>query len=202
VTVFGIVVAAGSGERFGGPKAGVELAGRPLWRWSFDALEAGGCDEVVVVGDVPGGIPGGVRRRDSVAAGLGYLSEDVTHVLVHDAARPLASADLVTRVIERLLVGDVGAVVPGIAVTDTVKRVEGEAVIDTVDRLGLVTVQTPQGFTLTALREAHAFDDDEATDDAALVERSGGTVVVVVGDEVNLKVTYPGDLTIARALVA
>jgi 2-C-methyl-D-erythritol 4-phosphate cytidylyltransferase len=202
VTVFGIVLAAGSGERFGRPKAEVELAGRPLWKWAYEALEAGGCDAVVVVGDVPQGIAGGARRRDSVAAGLARIPKDVTHVVVHDAARPLASAELVRRVIDRLAVGDVEAVVPGIVVTDTVKRVEGEAVIATVDRVGLVAVQTPQGFTLAALRKGHAFDDDEATDDAELVERSGGSVVVVAGDEANLKVTYPGDLTIAAGLVS
>lgn len=202
MTVYGIVVAAGSGERFGGPKAAVELAGRPLWRWAADALASGGCDDVVVVGDVPGGIPGGPRRRDSVASGLAVVPDGVAHVLVHDAARPLASAELVRRVIERLALGDADSVVPGIGVRDTLKRVSGETVIHTVDRADLVLAQTPQGFTIDALRRGHAFDDDEATDDAALIERSGGTVVIVAGDDHNLKVTYPGDLAVAEALVS
>jgi len=201
MTIFGIVVAAGSGERFGRPKAAAELAGKPLWSWGVDALTSGGCDEVVVVGDMPGAIPGGLRRRDSVAAGLAVAPERATHVLVHDAARPLASAELVRRVIERLAVGDTDAVVPGLAVGDTLKRVIGKAVTHTVDRTGLVRAQTPQGFTVDALRRGHAFDDDEATDDAALVERCGGSVVIVAGEDHNLKVTYPRDLEVAEALV-
>lgn len=200
MNIFGIVVAAGSGERFGRPKADVQLAGRPLWRWAVDALESGGCDEVVVVGQVPGGIDGGARRRDSVAAGLAAAPDGATHVLVHDAARPLASADLVRRVIERLAVGDADAVVPGLAVRDTLKRVEDGVVTRTVDRTDLVIAQTPQGFTIDALVRGHAFNDDDATDDAALVERWGGTVVIVAGDDHNLKVTYPGDLGVAEGL--
>ena len=200
MNVFGIVVAAGSGDRFGRPKADVELAGRPLWRWAVDALESGGCDGVVVVGDVPGGITGGARRRDSVAAGLAVAPEGVTHVLVHDAARPLASADLVGRVIDRLALGGTDAVVPGLAVRDTLKHVEDGVVTRTVDRTDLVIAQTPQGFTFDALVRGHAFDDDDATDDAALVERSGGKVVIVAGEDHNLKVTYPGDLAVAEAL--
>lgn len=200
MNVFGIVVAAGSGERFGRPKADVELAGRPLWRWAVAALDSGGCDEVVVVGQVSGGIEGGARRRDSVAAGLAAAPDGATHVLVHDAARPLASADLARRVIDRLAIGDADAVVPVLAVRDTLKRVEDGVVIRTVDRTDLVIAQTPQGFTIEALVRGHAFDDDDATDDATLVERSGGSVVIVAGDDHNLKVTYPGDLAVAEGL--
>ena len=201
MTVFGIVVAAGSGERFGRPKAAAELAGRPLWRWAADALSSGGCDDVVVVGEVPGGIPGGARRRDSVAAGLAVTPDGATHVLVHDAARPLASTELVARVIERLAVGDVDAVVPGLAVRDTLKHVSGEVVTRTIDRSHLVIAQTPQGFRTAALLRGHDFDDDDATDDAALVERSGGSVVIVDGDDHNLKITYPGDLAVMEAFL-
>jgi 2-C-methyl-D-erythritol 4-phosphate cytidylyltransferase/2-C-methyl-D-erythritol 2,4-cyclodiphosphate synthase len=200
VSVFGIVVAAGTGERFGRPKSSIDIAGRPMWRWASDALDSGGCDQVVVVGDVPGGIAGGVRRRDSVAAGLAVAPAGTTYVLVHDAARPLASADLVRRVIERLRVGDVEAVVPSIAVRDTLKHVSGDTVEQTVDRTGLVVAQTPQGFTLQALVRGHGADDGDATDDALLVERSGGSVVIVPGEDHNLKVTYPGDLAVAEAL--
>jgi len=91
--------------------------------------------------------------------------------------------------------------VPGLAVRDTLKRVQDGVVILTVDRADLVIAQTPQGFVIEALVRAHAFDDDDATDDAALVERSGGTVVIVSGSDHNLKVTYPADLVVAEALM-
>jgi 2-C-methyl-D-erythritol 4-phosphate cytidylyltransferase len=201
VKLFGIVVAAGSGERFGRPKAGVTLAGVPLWQWAVSALQDGGCTLNVVVGDLPGGIPGGARRRDSVAAGLAAAPADTTHVLVHDAARPLASSDLVVRVVERLAVGDVDAVIPGVPVRDTLKYVSNSVVERTVDRFGLVSVQTPQGFAFAALQAAHGLDDDDATDDAVLIERSGGVVAVVAGEDLNFKITYPDDLAIAEGIV-
>jgi 2-C-methyl-D-erythritol 4-phosphate cytidylyltransferase len=201
VSTYGIVVAAGSGERFGRPKASIELAGVPLWKRAAAALRAGGCIDVVVVGDVPGGVPGGARRRDSVRAGLAALPDDADLVLVHDAARPLASARLVERVIAALADGH-SAVVPGIPVRDTLKRVTDGRVAATLDRSDVVAVQTPQGFRVDVLRAAHAGDDDDATDDAALVERTGGTVAVVPGEEHNLKITYPGDLKIAAAVLS
>ncbi len=200
MNLFGIVVAAGRGERFGGPKATVEIAGKPMWRWAVDALDAGGVDSWVVVGDVAGGIPGGARRRDSVAAGLARAPEDATHVVVHDAARPLATAELVRVVVDRLSRGDAAAVVPAIRVRDTMKEVDGEAVVRTEARSNLVAVQTPQGFSIEALRTAHAADDEDATDDAALVERLGAKVVTVAGESGNLKVTYPEDLAVVEAL--
>ncbi len=201
MNVFGIVVAAGRGERFGGPKALLEVGSRPLWRWARDALVEGGCSPVVVVGEVPGGVPGGARRRDSVAAGLGHAPLDATHILVHDAARPLASPALVAAVIERLRVGDVSAVVPAVAVRDTLKEVVDDRVVGTVDRQSLVIAQTPQGFEIGALRAAHDGEDGEATDDAALVERAGGVVAIISGEAENLKITYPGDLAVVEALI-
>lgn len=200
MNVHGIVVAAGSGERFGAPKGAVVLAGRPLWEWGRDSLLAGGVASVVVVG--PGGLEGGRRRRDSVARGLAAVPGEATHVLVHDAARPLAGPTLVRRVIDRLAAGDVDGVVPALPVRDTIKRVVGESVAETVERSALVAVQTPQGFVLDSLRAAHAADDDDASDDALLVERWGGTVVTVAGEEGNMKITYPGDLAIAEALLS
>ncbi|MCB2224351.1 MAG: 2-C-methyl-D-erythritol 4-phosphate cytidylyltransferase [Actinobacteria bacterium] len=196
----GVVVAAGSGERFGGPKALVEVGGVPMWRLAADLLESAGAAPVVVVGDVPGGIPGGRRRRDSVAAGVAALPDDVAWVLVHDAARPLATTALARRVAGRLLEGDVDAVVPVIPVRDTLKRVEGGRVVETADRTGLAAVQTPQGFRRAALAAAQAADDRDASDDAALVERHGGVVATVPGDPANLKVTYPEDLALVEAL--
>ncbi|HAX82210.1 MAG TPA: 2-C-methyl-D-erythritol 4-phosphate cytidylyltransferase [Actinobacteria bacterium] len=200
MNLYGIVVAAGRGERFGVPKAGLVVQGLSLWQWAVAALEAAGAAGVIVVGEVPGGIPGGARRRDSVAAGMAALPPDATHVLIHDAARPLATPALATAVIVRLAVGDVDGVVPALPLGDTIKRVEGERVVETIQRTGLVAVQTPQGFRLEALRAAHAADADDATDDAQLVERHGGSVVYVPGESTNLKITYPEDLALAEAL--
>jgi 2-C-methyl-D-erythritol 4-phosphate cytidylyltransferase len=197
----GVVVAAGSGRRFGGAKSTALLAGKPLWEWARDALSAGGVELVVVVGDVPGGRPGGERRRDSVLLGLGDLPADATHVLVHDAARPLASADLVRAVADRLAMGDVAGVVPAVVLRDTVKRINGAWVEETVDRTDLVAVQTPQGFVLDTLVAAHHALDGDAFDDAALVERIGGRIAVVPGEPANLKITYPEDLHLLEAML-
>lgn len=197
-----VVVAAGRGERFGRPKADLELAGEPLWRHAVSLFGDIGVDRVVLVGDVPGGISGGERRRDSVRAGLAAV-EDARYVLVHDVARPLATPEVVRRVLDRLRAGDVDAVVPAVAVSDTVKRTEGERVVTTIDRSNLVAVQTPQGFRMRALLAAHDSSPvTDATDDAALVEEAGGRVVVVKGDPENLKITWPGDLLVAEAILA
>jgi 2-C-methyl-D-erythritol 4-phosphate cytidylyltransferase len=119
--------------------------------------------------------------------------------VVHDAARPLAGPALFERVVAAVDAGADGAV-PGIALADTVKRVDGHRVTATVDRDDLVAVQTPQAFRADVLRAAHGARP-EATDDAALVEALGGTVVVVEGDRRNFKITSPDDLFVARALV-
>ncbi len=198
--IWGIVVAAGAGRRFGGAKQHVALDGVALWQRAVDALRTGGCHDVVVVGDVPDGIPGGERRRDSVAAGLAALPDAVTHVLVHDAARALATPQLVARVIGAL-VGGAGAVIPVVPVRDTIKRVDGTVVVETVERADLVAVQTPQGFDRAVLEAAHRADPDDATDDAALLERAGVPVTTVAGDPANLKITYPEDLAVAEALL-
>lgn len=201
MSVIGVVVAAGRGERFGAPKATTLLSDRPLWEWASDALVAGGVDEVILVGDIPGGVPGGARRRDSVLAGLRALPAGADHVVIHDAARPLAGAALVRRVVERLLEGDVDGVVPAVPVRDTLKRVDGERILETVPRAGVVAVQTPQGFVVDALVAAHEGTAEDATDDAVLVELAGGRVVMVEGEVANLKVTYPTDLAVAEALL-
>ena len=201
MNAWGIVVAAGSGTRYGGSKHDVQLQGRPLWEWARRALIEGGVAEVVVVGSVPGGIPGGERRRDSVAAGLAMIPEGADAVVVHDAARPLAGPELVGRVLERLAIGDVTGVVPGVRVRDTLKMVEGDSVVMTVDRGPLISVQTPQAFRASVLRAAYAADHDDASDDASLLERIGATVAWVAGDPGNLKVTYPADLQILEAML-
>lgn len=201
MSVAGIVVAAGSGRRFGRPKHLIELGGTTLWERACQDLVNGGVATMIVVGDVPGGVPGGLRRQDSVAAGLAALASDAEFVVVHDAARPLAGAELVRAVVTRLAEGDVDGVIPVIEVRDTLKRVAGDEVVGTVDRSDLVAVQTPQGFKLSRLREAHDRVSDDVTDDAQMVELIGGTVAVVPGSPRNLKITYPADLDVAEALL-
>jgi 2-C-methyl-D-erythritol 4-phosphate cytidylyltransferase len=194
-----VIVAAGAGTRFGRPKHSALLANIELWQRSVDAFAAAGTDQIVVVGDVPGGLPGGPRRRDSVAIGLAAIAPDTEWVVIHDAARPLITAELIARVVERLMVGDVDGVIPAIPVADTIKRVDGETVLETVDRSALVSVQTPQAFRLSVLMDAHAADQLDASDDAAMVERNGGTVVQVMGDPMNFKITVAEDLALAKA---
>ena len=205
--VWAVIVAAGWGERFGGPKQFAELGGVRLVDHAIDTAAAA-CDAVVLVvpdaddwqgAEVDALVTGGATRAASVRAGLAAVSPGAEVVVVHDAARPLATAALFEAVIAAVREHADGAV-PGLAVTDTLKRVDEVRVTATVDRMGLVTVQTPQAFRAGILREAHASADD-ATDDAALVEALGGTVVVVPGDPRNLKVTGPADLMIAAALL-
>jgi 2-C-methyl-D-erythritol 4-phosphate cytidylyltransferase len=135
-----------------------------------------------------------------VRSGLAFVPGDADVVVVHDAARPLASADLFRAVLDAVRAGADGAV-PGVTIRDTVKRVRGAVVSATVPRDELVAVQTPQAFRADVLRAAHRGEPD-ATDDAALVEAAGGRVVVVPGEEANIKITVPGDLDAARARAA
>lgn len=198
--IWGILLAAGRGKRFGREKHDMQLGGVPLWKHSYGALLEGGVESLVVVGDVDGGVDGGARRQDSVAAGLSEITDRDGYVLVHDAARPLLTPDLVRTVIARLLVGDTAGVIPAVAVKDTIKRVAVDRVVETLERSDLVAVQTPQGFDLRTLRAAHDAAAFDATDDASMVEAIGGSVVVVDGDPANIKVTYPADLAVAEAL--
>jgi 2-C-methyl-D-erythritol 4-phosphate cytidylyltransferase len=205
--VWGIVVAAGRGDRFGKPKQFCDLAGTRVIDHSLSTTTAV-CDAVVLV--LPAGVlwdgepvagvaEGGDTRSDSVRAGLRAIPEEVEVVVVHDAARPLAARSLFAAVIAAVRAG-ADAAIPGIPVADTLKRVEGERVVGTVDREQLVAVQTPQAFRASVLRAAHS-RGDEATDDAALVEAAGGQVVVVPGNPRNLKITTPDDLLVAAALL-
>jgi 2-C-methyl-D-erythritol 4-phosphate cytidylyltransferase len=203
-----IVVAAGGGERFGAPKQFLLLGPtRLVDRAVAAAGEA--CDDVILV--LPAGHPwdgapvtatvsGGATRAASVRAGLAAVAASAEVIVVHDAARPLATAHLFRAVIGAVR-GGADAAVPAVAITDTVKRVDADRVLDTVPRDNLVAVQTPQAFRSDALRSAHAGGAD-ATDDAALIEAAGGTVVTVAGEPHNLKVTTTGDLTVAAALLA
>jgi 2-C-methyl-D-erythritol 4-phosphate cytidylyltransferase len=196
-----VIVAAGSGSRFGRAKHDLELMGKPLWRWSVDAFDEAGASEIIVVGDVPGGVPGGLRRRDSVRAGLEALTAGAPIVLVHDAARPLIRVNLIKHVVAAIAGTGVDGAIPAVPVTDTIKRVEGNRIGETVDRNRLVAVQTPQGFVADALLDAHrTLLTADVTDDATLVERNGGSVVIVDGDRTNIKITFPGDLAMAEAI--
>lgn len=155
--------------------------------------------------ETPLGVPwrvcaGGARRQDSVRCGLNVLPHGCEAVLVHDTARPFASAELARRV--ALALNEFPAAIPGLAVTDTIKRVDSNNVVgDTPDRGSLRAVQTPQGFRLDMLKKAHESAEKEGwnvTDDAMLMERCGHLVVVVDGEERNVKITTPADLELLR----
>ena len=197
----GIVVAGGSGSRFGVPKQFETVAGARLVDRAVDAVTAA-CDDVVLV--LPAGVawdgrPVGATVPGGSRAGLDAVAGSAAVVVVHDAARPLAPKALFDAVIDAVRAG-ADAAVPGLPISDTVKRVDGDHVVETIARDELVAVQTPQAFRTDALRAAHTASG-EATDDAALVEAAGGRVVVVPGDPRNLKITTPADLVVAAALL-
>lgn len=147
-------------------------------------------------------VSGGETRQGSVARALIALPDDVDVVLVHDAARPLIPVELVSAVVSAVRGGH-AAVVPGLAVVDTIKRINAEDDVEgTIDRATLRAIQTPQGFTRAVLQQAHAQAEDDATDDAGLVERMGIPVHVIPGHEEAFKVTRPFDVLVAEAVLA
>ncbi|HEV2059723.1 MAG TPA: 2-C-methyl-D-erythritol 4-phosphate cytidylyltransferase [Solirubrobacteraceae bacterium] len=206
-----LVVAAGRGERLGceTPKAFVTLAGRPMLEWSIAALKAvAGVDAIVIAlpggwdGPLPAGtvgVPGGAHRSLSVRAALNAAPGDP--VIVHDAARPLVTAETVQTALDELALHGCDAVIAAAAVTDTIKQATPEGVVTcTLDRAALWAVQTPQVFRRAALERALAAPDEvlaAATDDAWLVERAGGTVRVIAAPPGNLKITTADDLRVA-----
>ncbi len=203
--VWCIVVAGGSGRRFGGAKQWMDLAGERVVDRSV-ATAAAVCDGVVVVvpasdldeADVPRAtavVAGGATRSASVRAGLARVPDEADVVLVHDAARPLAGVELFERVVAAVRDG-ADVAIPVVPVTDTIRHVAGGV----VDRDELRAVQTPQGFAAPMLRSVHV-DEPDATDDAGLVEAAGGTVTLVEGETTNLKLTDPHDLVVAEALL-
>jgi 2-C-methyl-D-erythritol 4-phosphate cytidylyltransferase len=224
LTTAAIVVAAGSGERLGAarPKAFVALAGRPMVAWSLDAIAAAGVPRVVVAvppghgaaaeetlagaaGDFPLGfvlVEGGATRSASVRNALAAAG-DVDAVAVHDAARPMVPAELFTQTLAALEHAD--AAIAAARVTDTVKEAGPDGlVVRTHDRARLWAIQTPQAFHAAVLARALDVPDDvlaQATDDAWLVERAGGTVRVVESSPANFKVTTPHDLALAESLL-
>ena len=225
-TVWSIVVAGGSGSRFGAPKQFALLAGRPVLEWSVaacrtcsdgivlvlpeDSGAATGVSTVSTVPAVPADrhgadtvVSGGPTRADSVRRGLAAVPDDAGVIVVHDAARPLASPGLFAAVVGALGEEGVDGAVPGLMPADTIKVVDRRGCVErTLDRSRLVAVQTPQAFRADVLRRAHEHAGPDATDDAMVVEGSGGRVKVVPGETTNLKITGPGDLGSAELFLA
>jgi len=222
VSVWAILAAAGSGERLGldRPKAFASLNDRPLLAEPLERLDASEWIEGIVVaappeweepcilvaeeiaaGKVAKAVTGGATRSESVQNALAEVPADATVVLVHDAARPLVTHEVIERVITALADGWEGAV-PTLPIADTVKRVDGETVAETLDREGLVTAQTPQAFVAPALRDAFStlqHSVTKSTDCASLVEANGGRVRAVEGDPRLLKVTTQADLELVES---
>jgi len=213
--VSAIVAAGGFGVRSASsqPKQFRLLGDRTVLSWSVDVLARAGCEPIFIaappahVDEVEtafGGrasvIPGGGTRQASVANCLAHVTTDV--VLIHDGARPFITEELVAAAIEGM--GDLDGVVVAMPMDETIKSVEEGIVRSTVDRSGLWRVQTPQVFRTEVLRRAHAAAEREgvtdAVDDAALIERTGGSVGVVEGARTNLKITLPEDFAMAEAL--
>ena len=224
MSVAALVLAAGRGERLGGgrSKAFVPLAGKPLLVHTLAALAAaervdlvvpvvgrGDLDLFAALGTDLAGIPklaevvvGGAERQDSMAAGLAALPAGISHVAVHDAARPLVRPEAVDRVVAAALRD--GAAILAVPVRDTIKRVRDGQVVATPERSECAAAQTPQVFRVDVLLEALAKARLEArvgTDDSQIVEALGVPVSVVEGDRENIKVTYPEDLVLAERIL-
>jgi len=211
-----IVVAAGSGSRAGGAKQWRRVAGKPVVRWSVEALLDAGAREVVVViaadareeadaalAGLDGwrAVFGGATRAASVCAGLAALGgADDEPVLIHDAARPFLSAEVIARLLAGLV--DADGVLPALPVADSLRRGREGMVSGPVDRENLWRAQTPQAFRFKTIRDAYAVwpADEAATDEAAVVERAGGRVRLIPGDARLTKLTYPEDFAMAEAL--
>ena len=213
-SVWCVLLAGGSGQRFGSLKQFDSLAGvRVIDRAARTAAAA--CDGVVAVlpadslatadGQIPDAtvvVAGGSTRSESVRAGLAAIPSDAAVILVHDAARPLATADLFAQVIAQVQSG-VTAVVPAVQVVDTIRVVSSETAGSdsaVIDRDLLRAVQTPQGFQAALLRRAYD-SDGEATDDAGLVQALGARITLIAGERSNLKLTERADRIIAAALL-
>lgn len=222
MTTWAVIVAAGSGDRLGAdrPKAFARLGDRPLLAESLERLDRSDWIDGIVVacpegweepaillaeelgaGKVVQAITGGASRTASVRRGVAEVPREATAILVHDAARPLLSEDVLERVLMPLGEGWDGAV-PVVPLPDTIKQVDGDRIAWTVGRLHLVAAQTPQAFEATTLRAALALDVEKTTDCAMLVEQLGGRMKAVQGDPRLLKVTTPHDLGLVEAMLA
>lgn len=211
-----IVVAAGSGSRAGGDKQWRGVGAKPMVRWSVETLLKAGADPVLVV-VAPGAEPrlnealaglsgwtaviGGATRAESVCAGLTALAaKDDTPVMIHDAARPFLTLEVIERLLAAL--NDADGALPALPVADSLRRGVDGLVVGGVEREGLWRAQTPQAFRLKTIRDAYAAWTDAVapTDEAAVVERVGGRVRLVEGDARLMKLTYPEDFAMAEAL--
>ncbi|MDY5584228.1 MAG: 2-C-methyl-D-erythritol 4-phosphate cytidylyltransferase [Arcanobacterium sp.] len=226
MSVAALIAGAGSGTRLGAnvPKALVELSGKPLILWAAESMLAAGVNEIIVT--IPAGetesfanvlhplkgmhpnlelkfVVGGSTRQMSVANGLAAVEAE--YVLIHDAARALTPVKQIETVIQALENGN-DAVIPALAVVDTVKRIKGENFVsETLDRTDLRAIQTPQGFRTEVIRAAHKFgeslsetEQSAVPDDAALIELMGAEVLVVPGSRRALKITTAEDLALSE----
>lgn len=213
-----IILAAGRGERFGDRKQFVEIDQKPMLWWSLDTvneLEAVAQiilvlpeDDISRVSEILGPyavttvVAGGKERTDSVRAALSELADEASVVLVHDAARPLATKELFSSVIDMARTHD--AVLPCVNLNDTIKEVAGSRVVSTLDRTKLRAAQTPQGFSrgvITAAYSEALTSGSSGTDDASLVELFGADVTVIEGEDSNIKVTSPMDVEVVELIV-
>jgi 2-C-methyl-D-erythritol 4-phosphate cytidylyltransferase len=213
-----IIVAAGAGTRFGRMKQFAYLRAKPVLEWTLERFQAHAEVGAIVLvlpdeedrkhyrlryDKIVDVVRGGERRQDSVWQGFRLMTKAAPEVvLVHDGARPLVPADLISRVIAAALSD--GAAVPVLPVEDTLKEVREGRVAATVDRTFLARAQTPQGFrydVLAKAMDAARKDRFAGTDEAALVERIGLPVIAVAGDPRNIKITTPVDIPIAEALL-
>ncbi len=223
MSVWAVLAAAGSGDRLGAdrPKAFARLGDEPLLAQSLKRLDDSDWVDFIVMAAPPGWeepaillaeelgcskvsacVAGGATRGESVARALAEVPEDAAVVLVHDAARPLLSDDVIERVLRALNEGWDGAL-PALRLADTIKRVDGEGrVVETLDRDELRAVQTPQAFVASVLRDAYAEGDVAgASDCSSLVEARGGRIKVVEGDPKLSKITDAADLGRIAALL-
>ena len=188
------------------------MSGRPLILWAYEMLLSAGCNPIVVVvpedsfdiarstlGEGVVLVSGGATRRDSIRKGLMLIETE--RVVVHDAARPFATVEMVAAVLERLR--DFDGAICAMPVTETLKRAMGDVVVDTLDRTRLHRAQTPQAFRTELLKHAHQVALEEGfdpTDDAQLIERRGGRIGLVQGSASNMKITHSEDFELAEAM--
>jgi len=217
-----IIVAGGSSQRMGFDKLLAPIAGKPVLAHSIAAFEqSNSVADIILVAraerlseyekisesygfqKISAVIPGGVRRQDSVRCGLDQLGKETQFVAVHDAARPLVSAELIERLLE--LAREHGGAASAVPIVDTLKRVDQKHTVSgSVDRKNLFGVQTPQIFERALIEKAYkaVFDAGlEVTDEISAVERVGGKVVLLPNESPNFKITYPADLQLAEFLV-
>lgn len=218
-----IMVAAGAGERMaaGRAKAWIDIAGKPLLRRALEpAINSPDVDSIIImipkdeldasrkiisswnlpkIGKI---LEGGARRQDTVSIALDHLPENCEIVVIHDAARPFATASLFSRVIEAAR--RTGAAAAAVKPVDTIVKFNESGAPEYLDRESLMAIQTPQAFRADTIIAAHRFmrgKNIEATDDASLVKMSGGKIEIVAGETSNFKITHPEDVRRAEAII-